>query len=298
MTDYEAGTTFVTDFARAYPSPLGSARFVENAFNDRYFPPVEPAAGKPFPVSPMTWVDPTLDVDQDDQGAGRRVDEPILAGRTRFSEDCLEAAVRDGVTQCVILSPGFDTFAYRRPDLLSSLNIFELDQPSVQIVKRQRLAAAGLSIPPQLTLLPYDFIRQTLPGVLLASSYHLARPAFFSWFGITYYLSKEMIFSTLADMRSVAEPGSSIVFDYVDREALIAQNVPASNPLLSRVNQIDSQPLRSAFDPESLAAELWLVGLKLAENLTPKEVAARYSSAGQASPFPCDHIHFARAVCV
>lgn len=292
MTDYEAGTTFLTDFSRAYPISAGPTRLVDRSPVGRYFPP------DTIQINPPVWQEQTVEEVTVDQDSSRALDEPILYSRTRFSEDCLEAEVRQGLTQCVILGSGFETFAYRRPDLLTDLQVFELDMPSVQIVKRQRIAAAGLEIPPQLNLLPFDFIRQTLPGVLLASSYHLARPAFFSWFGITYYLSKEMIFSTLADIRSVAEPGSSIVFDYIDRDALACQAALVTNPLLSDSVRTGGQPLRSAFDPESLAAELWLVGMKLEENLPPREIANRYCDTGRELPFPCEHIHFARAVCI
>src|SRR5262245_44682185 len=47
--------------------------------------------------------------------------------RSRFAEDCLAAAVKNGVRQCVMLGAGLDTFAYRQPEWASGLTIFEVD---------------------------------------------------------------------------------------------------------------------------------------------------------------------------
>ena len=49
--------------------------------------------------------------------------------RARYTEDHLERAVEDGVRQYVIIAAGFDSFAWRRPDLLEKLDVFELDHP-------------------------------------------------------------------------------------------------------------------------------------------------------------------------
>ena len=68
---------------------------------------------------------------------------PITLSRSRYAEDQLAAALDQGVQQYVILGAGFDTFAFRRPDLLDRLQVFEIDHPATQALKHQRLAMLG-----------------------------------------------------------------------------------------------------------------------------------------------------------
>jgi methyltransferase (TIGR00027 family) len=69
---------------------------------------------------------------------------PIVLTRARYTEDALAAAVGQGVKQHVILGAGMDTFAFRRPDRLRQLQVFEIDHPGTQDFKRRRLAGSNL----------------------------------------------------------------------------------------------------------------------------------------------------------
>ena len=74
-------------------------------------------------------------------GCSRRA-APHRPGPGAHAEDLLEQAVsRQGVRQYVILGAGLDTFAFRRPDLLAQLQVFEVDHPATQDFKRHRLLA-------------------------------------------------------------------------------------------------------------------------------------------------------------
>jgi O-methyltransferase involved in polyketide biosynthesis len=53
-----------------------------------------------------------------------------VIGRARYTEDTLEKAIKSGVKQYVILGAGMDTFAFRRPDLMERLEVFEIDHPA------------------------------------------------------------------------------------------------------------------------------------------------------------------------
>src|SRR3954453_4097871 len=88
----------------------------------------------------------------------------FIAVRSRFAEDALALAQQRGVRQLVILGAGLDTYAYRTPP--SDLRIFEVDHPATQAWKRERLAQAGIAVPPALSFVPVDFERQTLSDSL------------------------------------------------------------------------------------------------------------------------------------
>jgi methyltransferase (TIGR00027 family) len=91
--------------------------------------------------------------------------------RTRFAEDIIQGALEDGVQQLVILGAGLDSFAYRRPDLLERLRVFEVDHPSSQAWKRERLGSVGIRQPENLFFAPVDFEVETLPEGLESAGF-------------------------------------------------------------------------------------------------------------------------------
>src|SRR6266581_5992066 len=123
--------------------------------------------------------------------------------RSRYTEDELEEAIQRGVSQYVILGAGLDSFAYRRGDLAEAVHVFEVDYPATQQWKRERLRALPLAQPPNLTFVPLDFEQQTLGEVFPASGYRREEPAFFSWLGVTRYLTEGAIFKTLHEIASL-----------------------------------------------------------------------------------------------
>jgi methyltransferase (TIGR00027 family) len=55
-----------------------------------------------------------------------------FAVRNRYAEDELAAAVGRGIGQYVILGAGLDSFAYRCPDRMRALEVYEVDHPATQ----------------------------------------------------------------------------------------------------------------------------------------------------------------------
>src|SRR5580658_731298 len=118
----------------------------------------------------------------------------FMAARSRYAEDELARAVAQGVTQYgvtqyVVLGAGLDTFAYRNPH--AGLRVFEVDHPATQAWKREQLEAADIQIPSSLTFVPIDFEQQTLADGLAPSGFNPKASAFFSWLGVTPYLTRE-----------------------------------------------------------------------------------------------------------
>ena len=65
-------------------------------------------------------------------GPVRRESRAAVCTRSRYAEDRLAAGA---FTQYVILGAGLDSFAWRRPDRLGSLRLFEVDHPASQAWK-------------------------------------------------------------------------------------------------------------------------------------------------------------------
>ena len=200
----------------------------------------------------------------------------IVLGRARYTDDLLDEAVRSGVDQYVLLGAGLDTFALRRPDLLATIRVYEVDLPATQAWKRERLAELGRELPAALEFIPVDFEYETAAEALGRSSYRSDRRAFFSWLGTLPYLTREAIFCTLESLAVVSAPGSEIVFDYrVTKEFLDPQDVPAVEAG-DRGTAQWGEPKRSWLNPLTFPNEVEAVGFNLIENLSAKQLEERY----------------------
>jgi len=220
----------------------------------------------------------------------------IVLSRARYNEENLEEAVRSGVKQYVILGAGMDTFAFRRPDLMERLNVFEVDQPATQAHKRQRLMRLGREQPEQLHFIPVDFSREDLAAALQRSSYDPQAPSFFSWLGVTYYLTREALLGTFGAIAEAAPPGSSIIFDYLDTEAFVPERAANRVSIMVEIVKKVGEPMITGFEPSRLGEDLAGVGLRLIEDLGPEEIQTRFFVGRQDSYQACEQAHFAWAV--
>ena len=198
----------------------------------------------------------------------------FIAVRTRFAEDALAAAAARGVRQLVVLGAGLDTYAYRG-ELRDRLRIFEVDHPDTQAWKRQRLAAAGIPLPPTLAFAPVDFERQTLADGLAAAGFDPAQPAFFTWLGVVPYLTSEAVWSTLGFIANLPN-GANVVFDYADPPDSLPPEARARHEHAAAHVAELGEPWVNYFEPDSLHAQLADLGFSEVEDLGPPEILSRY----------------------
>lgn len=209
----------------------------------------------------------------------------FIAVRTRFAEDALRDAVARGVRQLVVLGAGLDTFAYRSP-LDGALRIFEVDHPATQAWKRERLAEAGIPVPPALTFAPVDFERETLADGLAAAGFEACLPTFFTWLGVVPYLTEAAVTATLAFIAGLPG-GAHVVFDYGNPPAPGAdgEDFAAARAALAARVAAAGEAFRSDFDTDALHAQLRGLGFRDIEDLGPAAIRERWfpASGGAAS---------------
>jgi methyltransferase (TIGR00027 family) len=195
--------------------------------------------------------------------------------RSRYAEDELRAAIERGIGQYVILGAGLDSFAYRQTTLAPDLRVFEVDLPSSQQWKRERLRALDISEPDGLVFVPLDFERQRLVAGLGAAGFRVEQPAFLSWLGTTQYLTVDAVFEMLWEVALLA-PGSEIVFTYhVPADALEASDRQVREVLSVRAAR-GGTPWVSSFDPAALTARLQTSGFADASDFGPEQARVRY----------------------
>jgi methyltransferase (TIGR00027 family) len=209
------------------------------------------------------------------EGRVARTIRAFMAARSRFAEDELARSIGRGAMQYVILGAGLDTFAYRNPFADSALRVFEVDFPATQEWKRRKLAAAGIPIPASVTYAPVDFEGRTLAEGLRLAGFDPAKPTFFSWRGVTMYLTEEAAMATLGLIGSTP-PGGGVVFDYaIPRSSLNLIGRLALDAMAARVAAL-GEPFQTYFEPKALAERLRQMGFHSVEDLDSAAINERY----------------------
>ena len=143
--------------------------------------------------------------------------------RTRHLDAAVRGALADGTKQIIILGAGLDSRAYRLTNSWDAGRVFEVDFPPTQEYKKRKVSSAIGDPPRNLTCVPIDFTKESLDEVLVRNGYRSDLKTLITWEGVSMYLPKAAIDSTLAFVAYHAGPGSSILFDYFD-EPLVNQD--------------------------------------------------------------------------
>lgn len=195
----------------------------------------------------------------------------FLVARSRYAEDTLARTVQQGIMQYVLLGAGLDTFAHRNP--YPHLRVFEVDHPATQQWKRELLETGSLPTPANLTYVPVDFERDSLPQQLHSAGFDPQAPAFFAWLGVVPYLTIEAFRSTI-NFIAAHPPSSGVVLDYGQpRSALPFLEQLAHDSLAARVH-LAGEPFRLFFTPPEIVAELR--AFRNREDLGSDEINTRY----------------------
>jgi methyltransferase (TIGR00027 family) len=197
----------------------------------------------------------------------------FMVARSRYAEEQLAAGVAGGIAQYVILGAGLDTFAYRNP--YAQLKVFEVDHPATQEWKRYQLSQALIEIPPSLTFVPINFETQTLREGLAPTTFDFAKPAFFSWLGVTPYLTLEAFRATIQAIASMPQD-SGVTFEYVlDRSLFSFREKMAFDVIAERVAAA-GEPFQLFFSPDAMEQELRSAGFTRTGELTSANLNDRY----------------------
>jgi len=130
-----------------------------------------------------------------------------LIARTRFIDDLIKDCATSGSKQYVILGAGYDSRAHRL-ELPSTLRIFEVDQLEVQARKRSKLPK-DLPNAGSVTYVSVDFNHQSLTEQLLAAGFDQSKSTVFTLEGVSQYVAKDAIASTINELAVLTQETSS-----------------------------------------------------------------------------------------
>jgi methyltransferase (TIGR00027 family) len=196
-----------------------------------------------------------------------------MVARSRYAEDELKLAFDAGVRQYVVLGAGLDTFALRCG--LDGLRVFEVDFPATQEWKRELMAEAGIAVPERLKFAAVDFEHQTLAEGLARAGLDAGAPAFFSWLGVTMYLTPDGFRATLGFIGE-RPAGSAVSLDFTLPKNLLGMvERVALDRLAKRVEQA-GEPFTLFFSEAEMAEEFRRAGFTRWEMLGAEAVNEKY----------------------
>jgi methyltransferase (TIGR00027 family) len=201
-----------------------------------------------------------------------------IVARARFIEDLVEERVAQGAAQYVLLGAGLDTFAQRRPALASRMRVYEVDAPTTQAWKRERLAALGFDVPPYLKFVPVDFEAEgALLSELERAGFVPSSPSVVASAGVAMYLTQEAIAAMLRHVAAFG-PGCTFVMSFMLPLALVE---PAERPGIeaaARGALARGTPFVSLFAPADMLALAREAGFKDVQHVSSAALTARYFS--------------------
>jgi methyltransferase (TIGR00027 family) len=199
-----------------------------------------------------------------------------IVARARFIEDMVVERAGRGVGQYVILGAGLDSFAQRRPEIASSLTVFEVDPPGPQAWKRRRLIELGFGIPEWLRLVPVDFeAGDAWWQRLAAAGFDSGQPAIVASTGVSMYLTKDAIAATLRQIATLA-PGSMLAMTFLLPLELADPEVRPGLQLAEKGARASGTPFISFFTPTEMLALAREAGFREVQHVSAAALAQRY----------------------
>lgn len=173
----------------------------------------------------------------------------------------------------VILGAGYDTRAYRLPEL-AGIGVCEVDLPANTAGKAAALRRTIDRVPAGVTLLAVDFETDDLGEQLQRAGFDGHRRTFYVWEAVTQYLTEAAVRRTL-DYLALAQPGSGLAFTFVRRDFLTGQNDYGAERAY-RQFVVENTLWRFGISPEDVAPLLAEYGWREVDQVGSAEYASRY----------------------
>ena len=200
---------------------------------------------------------------------------PTPLARAAYAEKVVLNELKLGTQQYVILGAGLDTFAWRYPNL-TDVTIFEIDHPSTQKFKLERLQQSGYELPSHLKLVAMDFTKELSLDKLIDAGFDPSKKTVFSLLGVTYYLTaiefQQMLHVFFKDLPQ----GSSIVFDFADEHLFTKPGIFNRVQNMVQMAQAAGEPMKFATSISDLEKLLSKEQLLIYEHLSPQDIQNQF----------------------
>ena len=266
MINRSSGTAEGIAYMRYYESLRPPAQRICNDYLAYHFMAwwVKAAAlaCKPLPIAFMDWAF---------ERKGKGV-SGYIAVRTRMFDEYVLKGAAAGASQYVVMGAGLDSRAYRFADQLAGVRIFEVDHPSSQAAKKQRVIKHFGKLPSHVRYVPVDFTRDDLLDRLSNAGYETGLSTLFTLEGVVMYLDADSAANTLSFIRENSGTASSVIFDYVYLAALDGR---IKNRVITHMNSLKwifHEPILFGIEKGEAESFLRASGFKRAEDYPPRRL--------------------------
>jgi len=200
-----------------------------------------------------------------------------IACRHRYLDDQLAEALDAGVEQVVLLGAGYDTRAYRFADQLAGRPVYEVDLAPISQRKARTIAANASQFPDtDVRRVEIDFETQTLAETLNAAGFQAGAPTFVVWEGVSMYLTRAAVKSTVGAVHDLCGDGSRLGMDswyLVDDPGPMGTARRVAPGALSLIGEA----VTFGVHPEEMPFFLQRLGFLVRDVATANELETRYS---------------------
>ncbi|CFR10679.1 MULTISPECIES: class I SAM-dependent methyltransferase [Yersinia] len=148
---------------------------------------------------------------------------PYIVARTLYIDQIVQKTA-GRFSKIFILGAGYDSRAIRFHHSLQHSRIFEIDHPTMQQNKIEKLAKAHITPPSNLTFIPLDFNQQNLADTLAALPLQPGEKCLFLLEGLLMYLTHPQVKSLFSAISDYSSDGSQIIFDFVYDHLLVSDH--------------------------------------------------------------------------
>ena len=202
-----------------------------------------------------------------------RASRAHILARSAFTEGELQRAVDDGCRQYVLLGAGYDSSPARLSDVLRDVTVFEVDHPDTQ--RSKRAALVDVEWPANVRFVAVDFEHQDLGERLRSSGWDAGRPTFWSWLGVTMYLSDDAVMSTLAFVAAGA-PGTTIVMNFTVHDDEVTSDDLSLRRVGAQGVAKQGEPWINFYRPAELVARVQTLPYATVESVPHDVFRSRY----------------------
>jgi methyltransferase (TIGR00027 family) len=174
--------------------------------------------------------------------------------RMQFRTVVLDKALKDSLPfeQLVILGAGLDSRAWRLKNELNNVKIFEVDHPTTQkwkiervkVMKKKENYQEESEENARVHFVSVDFNKDKLENCLEKSGFSKRKKTFWIWEGVTMYLEEDNVRKTLKLISDLSSGGGTIALSYLDKLN--------GTPPMSFIVTLLGEPFMSAYSLEEM----------------------------------------------
>jgi methyltransferase (TIGR00027 family) len=154
--------------------------------------------------------------------------------------------------------------------------VFEVDRPSPQAWKRQRLIEVGFGVPEWLRLVPVDFEAGGSWWERLATAgFDIGQPAVVASTGVTMYLTGDAVAATLRRIAALA-PGSTLAMTFMLPLELVESAERPLREATEKHARAAGTPFISFFTPPEMLALAREAGFREVQHVSAASLTQRY----------------------